>query len=1056
MEQKSICLNTVGLEVDIAEFSNASVTRKYERKRSLLSSDDDYEIDCNYFSKFLDSNSAEEVQYTWDDALKSHTEQDCLTPIRHQSGRTSVSSSYSTISNRIIQMDSPSKTLFKEQSGKLRFQVRSLRRKILSQKSKINRLRSKTKNLNFKTSLNQYLKNKSNHVKTFVWMQLLNKKRINWTREQKEFALSLYYKSPGAYKFMIQKLGFNMPALRTIQFWLKVTNLRTGLDTNLSKRLICKAQTMTEKEKICAVLFDELSLKPKLEYNQSTDLIEGYEDLGSLGRNNKIANTALVFFIRGLIFNWKIPLCYFVSHGPVKGNILKNIVEHVILTLKKMTFIPVALVCDQASSNRNAFQLLGATKDNPTINISGSQLFTIFDVPHLIKSLRNNFMNEKLDIFVNNNLVSWSDVVQTYKVDKNSNISRALTKISDTHIFPNTFQKMKVKYATQLFSHTMAATILTCAKTKQLTSKTAYSTAAFIESINNLFDCLNSRILHDANPNKRPLSVFNSRPEIFIEEGITLFKNIIILENGKRRNNIYCIEGFLWTLKSILMLWNFLKNNWSIKYLLTSFLNQDPLENFFSVIRNRGGYNPTPSVKQCRIAIQHNMNIRLLAVQDNGNCEIRSDEEILDLGESPIEPLDPPNLQRNADLESAENYKKDQQEILSPPNTNTSQSLETCVTIYVAGYLLFKLHKKINCNECKLLLSRGDNNDLSDTRELFLLFKDFGVGEGITALTRPSEKFTSLIIHLLDVFNKLFEQFKLDTNVATNIFNAMNSFVLKEHSWFYEPIITYVAQATKNESRNKVNLSMNGLNFVRMSYGNKNLLFLIDTGASISIIFKSSLTGKEIVDSSKKTKVNGIAGSIDSDGSTRMCLCVKDIIVCHEFLVLNDFINSVHGIIGTDFFTKFSAILDFEKYTFRFNIGEKEITIPMETSQGLNTTTIPPRCEVIKYVRVNEWDDCLVVQLGLQDSRTDHPGVVELLKKPKTSFELTLVNEDTFNDIKNKEFDYRDNNLICAPCRHTIFFKESNRSTSSLRESLRSLEFICAKYDIPELYILKK
>lgn len=61
------------------------------------------------------------------------------------------------------------------------------------------------------------------------------------------------------------------------------------------------------------------------------------------------------------------------------------------------------------------------------------------------------------------------------------------------------------------------------------------------------------------------------------------------------------------------MLCEDLKNN-DIKYLLTSFLTTDALENFFSVIRSRGGYYAMPSVRQFRIAMQQNM-------ASNGNCE---------------------------------------------------------------------------------------------------------------------------------------------------------------------------------------------------------------------------------------------------------------------------------------------------------------------------------------------------------------------------------------------------------------------------------------------------
>jgi len=60
---------------------------------------------------------------------------------------------------------------------------------------------------------------------------------------------------------------------------------------------------------------------------------------------------------------------------------------------------------------------------------------------------------------------------------------------------------MLVKLATQLLSNSMSAAIRTCIQTgRQLQSNTSSNTADFIEFINNLFDCLNSRSLYTNNP----------------------------------------------------------------------------------------------------------------------------------------------------------------------------------------------------------------------------------------------------------------------------------------------------------------------------------------------------------------------------------------------------------------------------------------------------------------------------------------------------------------------------------------------------------------------------
>ncbi|GFO02557.1 THAP domain-containing protein 9 [Plakobranchus ocellatus] len=52
---------------------------------------------------------------------------------------------------------------------------------------------------------------------------------------------------------------------------------------------------MTPNEKICALLLDEISIKPSLTYNPHQDLVEGFENFGHFERTNTASNSALVF-----------------------------------------------------------------------------------------------------------------------------------------------------------------------------------------------------------------------------------------------------------------------------------------------------------------------------------------------------------------------------------------------------------------------------------------------------------------------------------------------------------------------------------------------------------------------------------------------------------------------------------------------------------------------------------------------------------------------------------------------------------------------------------------
>lgn len=63
----------------------------------------------------------------------------------------------------------------------------------------------------------------------------------------------------------------------------------------------------------------------------------------------------------------------------------------------------------------------------------------------------------------------------------------------------------------------------------------------------------------------------------------------------------------------------------SNSYLLTGRLNQDPLENMFEVLCQRGGYRNNPSAKNFRQSLQQAMTVRLMNPPGSANCESDSD-----------------------------------------------------------------------------------------------------------------------------------------------------------------------------------------------------------------------------------------------------------------------------------------------------------------------------------------------------------------------------------------------------------------------------------------------
>lgn len=94
--------------------------------------------------------------------------------------------------------------------------------------------------------------------------------------------------------------------------------------------------------------------------------------------------------------------------------------------------------------------------------IAKQEIIPFYDYVHLQKGIRNNLLTK--DLLINKNVkkdseqfASWDDIITIYEMDKYSFLKqRQMPKLNDKHIFLNMIPKMKVKYATQVISHTVA------------------------------------------------------------------------------------------------------------------------------------------------------------------------------------------------------------------------------------------------------------------------------------------------------------------------------------------------------------------------------------------------------------------------------------------------------------------------------------------------------------------------------------------------------------------------------------------------------------------------
>lgn len=295
---------------------------------------------------------------------------------------------------------------------------------------------------------------KSEDVNIFVKTQLFHKKSGKWSQKEKQLAIKYYYLSPTLYKHML-KTGFYLPSAQTIIKWHSALRIETGFSDIIADVLKEKFQELDKLNCKSILMMDEMRAKTEVDYNSRDDFIYGFVDLSSLGRKNNISSSAIFFMLRGLNQNWKQTISYVA--GPANADELHHILQEDIRKIIHTGCDLVGVTCDQASTNRSCFKKLGVTIQCPYFFIEGKKIYAFYDIPHLFKSVRNCLYSN--DIEIEGNIVSWSVIRDVYAFDNGK--VKAIFKLTDVHLDPKNFDKMSVKVATQVLSHSVASAILT-------------------------------------------------------------------------------------------------------------------------------------------------------------------------------------------------------------------------------------------------------------------------------------------------------------------------------------------------------------------------------------------------------------------------------------------------------------------------------------------------------------------------------------------------------------------------------------------------------------------
>ena len=604
-------------------------------------------------------------------------------------------------------------------------------------------------------ALSQLPPNMANFVKEQINLFSKKSKGRRYSPEMKTIALSIYHASGKAYK-ILSKL-FILPNKSSLKRFISNIPTTSGISEEILKAIQQKVLHMKDMEKICTLCIDEISLKSHLYYSVPDDKIIGLEDFGNGVRSKKNATSALVLLIRSISGNWKQPIGHALVNGSCPTDLLDGLIRGAIEKLDGIGLRVLVVMSDMGSNFHSLALRLGITSEKPWFTHNNKVYFLMFDPPHLIKCIRNDLM--KYTFKFGSLVASWKDIEAFYNKDKQLTI-RSAHKLTDKPIQPNNFNKMKVKYATQVLSHTVAASLCTYISLGVL-PPSAMGTAELILKFDNLFDSVNSCKLHSPKKLKTPITETSNHVNFF-NETIAFISSLKVFDGSTEvTGRIKCIKGWLITINAIILIWKHLQKNHNFTFLFTRRLNTDPLENFFGTIRQQGGNSDNPTPTQFIRAFRKLL-FSSLFTSNTGNCAEDLDALLSQFSsKSNKTVLVRTNQQPQTLVFGETDYKE-----------NSASMVQQNAVAYVAGYLL---RKCFNLHDCSMSKEATTSKDLESESMLYCQFKNYKDNTSSSGLIQPSQLFLNFVLHLEDMFVQQFSLYTTSTLVGAHLLKSLQS-----------------------------------------------------------------------------------------------------------------------------------------------------------------------------------------------------------------------------------------------------------------------------------------
>ena len=498
-----------------------------------------------------------------------------------------------------------------------------------------------------------------------------------WHPAMIRFALHLHMVSSAGYEALRDSGVIKLPCARTLYDYSHSIKAQNGVNEGIVHLVRDIIQKFPENYKhYNNLLCDGMHISQNLVFKTADGSLVGvtyFDDIDKemaafekyvegqdpVSSEPQLATEMLTYMVKGIASDVKCAIAAFPCKVLTKEQLYKRTWE-VINICEKAGIKILSFIADGLSTNRAFFQMHTPITNTcngivfDTVNICSLELrplFFISDVCNLVKTIRNCFYNsgegEKKSRLMEKNgeKIVWKTILKLYMTYKDCNFRKSY-KLNPQNVFHGPFARMRVRYAAQVLSSTVAADLET------QSWEGIGETVKFIRMCDKFFDVLNGAHSSQAKrQHKSDLAAYTSLddPRFDWLSGTCLkyfqdWKEEISAlpvnetEKEKKMLSSQTLTGIEITIRAFTGAVKYFLDPAHIggKFVMARAFSQDPLEQEFSKQRAGQGGNRNPNAakfqsKMVSLAIQRDLGVK----RKRGNVTVE-DTSATTISEEPL------------------------------------------------------------------------------------------------------------------------------------------------------------------------------------------------------------------------------------------------------------------------------------------------------------------------------------------------------------------------------------------------------------------------------------